>query len=307
MATTTKTRKAAPKSKGTYRKAGSEAIEVNWHEFIKEMLDPAIPAHIGSTYSAFKAGSEGHGYSPLNQFWLTWQAIIEERTTGKKPVLPVGPYGAWKHFDRHVVKGAKAKTVLAPVFIWKKETDETGKERKVKIGPVNYKVIKTAFFYSDTDGAPLELGPVSEDWTLERALEVLDIQQVSYDLADGNTQGYSTGRKFALNPVAAHPYKTLFHELGHIVLGHTSAEQVGDYQSHRGIKEFQAEAVAYLLAHELDLTDWDASESRAYVRGWLSGGEVSDKDIRQVFGAVSKILNAGRSKAEEEGEGEVAA
>ena len=64
--------------------------------------------------------------------------------------------------------------------------------------------------------------------------------------------------------------------------------------------------MAYLLAHELDLTDWDASESRAYVRGWLSGGEVSDKDIRQIFGAVSKILNAGRSKAEEEGEGEAA-
>lgn len=302
MATTTKTRKAAPKSKGTYRKAGSETVEVNWTEFIKEMLDPAIPAHLGGTYAAFKAGSEGKGYSPLNQFWLTWQSIIEERATGVKPVLPVGPYGTWKHFDRHVVKGAKAKTVLAPVFIWKSEKDATGKETKVKIGPVNYKVIKTAFFYSDTDGAPLELEPVAEDWKLERALEVLDIQQVSYDLADGNTQGYSHGRKFALNPVAAHPMKTLFHEIGHIVLGHTSDEQIGDYASHRGIKEFQAEATAYLLAHELGLDNWDASESRAYVRGWLAGGEVSDKDIRQVFGAVSKILNAGRKPEEAEGE-----
>lgn len=305
MATTTrKSTKSAPKSKGTYRKAGSETIEVNWHEFIKELLDPAFPGNIGTIFSAFKAGSNGNGYSPMNEFWLTWQGIIEERRTGNKVEYPVGPYGAWKGVKRHVVKGSKAKTVLAPVFAYKTETDPaTGKETKVKIGPVNYKTINTAFFYSDTDGEPLNLEPVGDTWNLDRALEVLDIKQVSYDLADGNTQGYSTGKTFALNPVAAQPLHTTFHELGHIVLGHTSKEQVGDYAAHRGIKEFQAEAVAYILSHELGLENFDAEVSRAYVRGWLQGGEVEDKAIRQVFGAVSKILKAGRAvEVEDDGD-----
>jgi len=299
MATTTKTRKAAPKKARTYRKAGSEAVKINWQEFIEQMLDPAIPARLGKTYSGFKSGSNGTGYSPMNQMWIFLQS---------KPgdVYPAGPYGTWKSKGRNPKTGT-AKTVLKPVFAYKTETDATGKEKKVQIGPIDYKPIKSVFFYSDTYGdKELTLEPLDDDWTLDRALEELDIKQVDYKLLDGNTQGYSSGREFALNPVAAHPWKTTFHELAHIVLGHTSDEGVKEYASHRGIMEFQAEAVAYIVSHELELTDWDASESRAYVRGWLGGGEVSDKHIRQVFGAVSKILNAGRSKVEEEGEGEAA-
>jgi len=286
---------AAATKRRTYRKAGKEKVQIDWHQFIDQMLDPAIPAHMGKTYTNFKSGSGGRGYSPMNQFWIHLQSQAGD-------TYPAGPFGTWKALGRNIIKGSKAKTVLKPVYIYKTETDDTGRERKVKIGPVNYTPINTVFFYSDTEGEPLQLEPLPEDWSLQRALEVLDIKQVEYQLADGNTQGYSQKREFALNPVAAHPMKTLFHELGHIVLGHTSDEQIAEYSSHRGIKEFQAEAVAYLLAHELDLTDWDASESRAYVRGWLRGGEVSDKDIRQVFGAVSRILTAGRSAEEDEAE-----
>lgn len=294
MATATKRR--------TYRKAGSEKVSIDWYEFIRQMLDPAVPAHLGGTYSGFKSGSGGRGYSPMNQMWIWLQSDADS-------IYPAGPFGTWKALGRNIIKGSKAKTVLKPVYIWKTEKDEaTGKERKVKIGPVNYTPINTVFFYSDTEGEPMELEKLTDDWDLARALDVLDIKRVDYKLLDGNTQGYSTGREFAINPVAAHPMKTTFHELGHIVLGHTSDEQIAEYSTHRGIKEFQAEAVAYLLAHELDLTDWDASESRAYVRQWLDGGEVSEKDIRQVFGAVSKILTAGRSAAEaDEAETESAA
>ena len=291
----------ATKTRSTYRKAGSEKVKIDWVKFIEQMLDPAVPAHLGKTYTGFKSGTNGRGYSMMNQFWISLQAE-------PGAVYPAGPHGTWKSYGRHPKLGSKAKTVLKPVYIFKTEKDEvTGKDKKVKIGPVDYTPINTVFFYSDTDGEPLTLEPVAEDWELARALDVLDIKQVDYQLVDGNTQGYSQKREFALNPVAAHPMKTLFHELGHIVLGHTGDDQIAEYSGHRGIKEFQAEAVAYLLAHELDLTDWDASESRAYVRGWLHGGEVSDKDIRQVFGAVGKILAAGRAPKEEAATDEAAA
>lgn len=287
---------AAAAKRRSYRKSGSDKINIDWHEFIRQMLDPSVPAHLGRTYTGFKSGSGGRGYSPMNQFWIFLQS---------KPgdVYPAGPFGTWKGLGRNIIKGSKAKTVLKPVYIWKTEKDEaTGKERKVKIGPVNYTPIKTVFFYSDTEGQPLTLDPVADDWSLERALDALDIKRVDYKLVDGNTQGYSSGREFALNPLAAYPMKTLFHELAHIVLGHTSDEQIAEYSTHRGIKEFQAEAVAYIVSHELELTDWNPEESRAYVRQWLDGDEVTERDIRQVFGAVGKILDAGRKSEEAEAE-----
>ena len=58
--------------------------------------------------------------------------------------------------------------------------------------------------------------------------------------------------------------------------------------------EFEAEATAFLVAKELELIEWDAAESRAYIQGWLGGAEVSADNITRVFAAVNKILTAGR-------------
>jgi hypothetical protein len=46
----------------------------------------------------------------------------------------------------------------------------------------------------------------------------------------------------------------------------------GDH-THRGVAEFEAEATAYLVAEELQLIEWDAAESRAYIQTWLAGRE----------------------------------
>jgi hypothetical protein len=257
-----------------------------------------VPAHFSGTYSNWKCGANGKGYSPSNAFWLQLQDLFDPTVEG-----PYGPFGEWKRHGRFPKKGSKARTVLKPVFVYKKETDAKGVETKVRIGPIDYVPIKSAFPYSVTDGEPLKgVEKMPDDWDLDRALEKLEIKRIKFNMIDGNVQGYSQERKFALNPVAAHPMKTTFHELAHIVLGHTTKEEASEYKLHRGLKEFQAEAVAYILAHELDLTDWDAAESRAYIRTWLKGGEVPDKAIRQVFAAVSRILEAGRSAAESEGE-----
>jgi len=41
-------------------------------------------------------------------------------------------------------------------------------------------------------------------------------------MMNGNAQGYaSPAKQIAINPVAALPHKTMFHELAHMVLGHT--------------------------------------------------------------------------------------
>ena len=47
----------------------------------------------------------------------------------------------------------------------------------------------------------------------------MNVERVPFDDLNGNIQGYARrGGKIAINPLAALPFKTLFHELGHSLL-----------------------------------------------------------------------------------------
>lgn len=210
------------------------------------------------------------------------------------PPQPVATYKGWEAVGRHVTKGAKAKWVLRPIDVkLKNREDEDGNPIHVR----RFKLVRAIFPLEATNGEPL---PKMETpaWSQERALTTLDITEVPFATFDSNTQGYSQGRTFAINPVAKWPKKTLQHELGHIVLGHTDLE-FHDYQMHRGVREFQAEGTAHLVMNELDMVnDFDPAESRGYLQGWLRGETPSDEQIRQVFKATDVILKAGRPVAE---------
>ena len=55
------------------------------------------------------------------------------------------------------------------------------------------------------------------------------------------------GRAVAVSPVAALPHKTLFHELAHVVLGHTAEGTLeDDERTPRSLREVEAESVALL-------------------------------------------------------------
>ncbi|OLC62313.1 MAG: hypothetical protein AUH89_01430 [Ktedonobacter sp. 13_1_40CM_4_52_4] len=130
---------------------------------------------------------------------------------------------------------------------------------------------------------------------MDAALAKLNITKVPFRKNDANIQGYARGRDIAVNPFAVHPGKTLMHELGHVVLGHTLPETIAEYETHRGIMEFQAEATAHLTMNELgQLTDEMATHSCGYIQDWLEGERPPDKAIRQVFAATDQILKAGR-------------
>jgi len=51
---------------------------------------------------------------------------------------------------------------------------------------------------------------------------------------NGNLQGYSRGLEFAISPIARDRRKTMFHEWGHMILGHTMPSQHAMYLNHRG-------------------------------------------------------------------------
>ncbi|MBV8294019.1 MAG: ImmA/IrrE family metallo-endopeptidase [Mycobacterium sp.] len=259
--------------------------EIDWRSTLTEALK--APGALGNTYTRF------YGHSYLNQIRLAMQGVCE----------PVATYNRWRELGRQVRKGSKAKIVLAPVLVGREVKDNNGsivvredgqpRRRQILVG---FRDSRTVFGYSDTDGD--ELPPVElPGWDVDTALATLGIDRVRFDMVNGNAQGFSfedeSGRHLALNPVAAYPAKTLLHELAHLLLGHC---RNGDH-THRGIAEFEAEATTYLAAKELELTAWDASESRAYIQTWLTrtDSEVTETNIQRIFAAVNKLLAAGRT------------
>ena len=253
-----------------------EQRAIDWGKIIETAL--TAPGNVGNVYSRF------YEYSFLNQMFLRMQGVYE----------PVATMKRWNALGRTVLSGSKAKEIIVPIFARKPKEDED--EEAAIIG---FKAVRRIFTLSQTEGQ--ELPPVQlPEWDVDTALEKLGIRQVPFTALSGNAQGYSRSHDIAISPIAVNPAKTRFHEIGHVVLGHTLPENVGQYATHRGIFEFQAEATAYLTMNELQQLDEEtATRSRGYVQSWLEGERPPDKAIREVFSATDQILKAGRLAVEE--------
>lgn len=257
--------------------SASTGTAVDWRELLAMAL--SSPGRLGNTYCRF------YSYSFANQLLLWSQGVTE----------PCAPFSVWKALGRIPVKGG-GRAVMHPRPIVKRD-EETGEKKTVAM---RFIIKRSTFPYSATRGEEVAW-PELPAWDWRRAITALDVEQVPFAMIDGNTQGWSQGRTFAISPVAAYPMKTLFHELAHIVLGHTTATGAEVRPCSRGLLEFQAEAVAYLVAHEVELCDWSPEESRAYIQHWLDGQDVGERDIRQVLTAAEKIISAGRNVSAEVG------
>lgn len=236
--------------------------QIEWNNLINEAL--TVEGSLGNVYNRF------YNYSYMNQILLYLQGVKE----------PVGTYKVWQANKRQVKKGSKASFIIKPTF-YKNEDEE------LELG--GFKAMNCIFSLSQTEGE--ELKPLeANNWKLERVLNKYDINLVEFEKMNGNIQGYSFKKNIAINPLAKAPLKTTMHELAHVLLGHTTEGN----NEHAGIIEFQAEAVAYIVAKELDLEAFDASSSRAYIQGWLKNEKPEDKQIKQVFKVVNDILTAGK-------------
>jgi hypothetical protein len=260
---------------------------VDWPKLLDEAL--TAPGNLGSVYSRF------HDYSIGNMLLFLMQGVHE----------PIASASTWKRVGREVTNWRERKEVIVPVYSkeppTEPEEEETPAERRERVARlIGFKAVRAVFPLSATDGPELPPQPTS-GWDLETALAKLAIKRVPFEQINGNIQGVSQGREYALNPVAVHPLKTTFHELAHIVLGHTVATNYGEYSQHKGKMEFGAEAVAYLAMNELEMMDDEtASHSRGYIQHYLDGEKPTEREIRFVFSAADQILRAGRLALEAE-------
>jgi hypothetical protein len=248
----------------------------NWTELLTDAINK--PGRLLAAYSFF------HNYSIGNQVL----AFAQCEGRGIEPG-PINTYPGWQKLNRQVKKGEKALVLCQPLKFKDRENPEA-----LRVGFV-YK--PRWFALSQTEGEPVEM-PVIPAWSKELALSTLGITEIAFDHTDGNVQGFARKSSIAISPIAALPHKTLFHELGHVILGHTSESDFADAETTpRSLREVEAESVALICCETLELEGADFC--RGYVQNWLQGSdEIPERSAQKIFGAADRILKAGAPPVE---------
>jgi antirestriction protein ArdC len=260
-----------------YPQPTKEQSEIHFQQLLEEAV--AKPGTVMKAYSRFWR------YSVGNQLL----ALVQCYQRGIEPG-PMATFPKWKELGRYVRKGERALTLCMPITHKRTEKDTaTGEEAVITWQSFTYK--PRWFVVSQTDGADVQPEPVPA-WDSEKALQTLGIEKAEFRALDGNMQGYAAGHSFSVNPVAQLPVKTTFHELAHIVLGHTSENAVNDSETTpRSLREAEAESVALICLESLGL---DGAEfCRGYIQSWLNGQTIPERSAQKIFHAADKILKAG--------------
>jgi antirestriction protein ArdC len=249
----------------------------------RQLLEEAVskPGTLMKAYSLF------WNYSLGNQIL----ALIQANNRGV-PLGPIASFNRWKELGRHVKRGEKAIELCMPVTCKRtvKEQGEDGTEAEMEITFKRFVFRRNWFMLSQTDGAEFQL-PAIPAWDRARALQTLNVEEIPFEMMNGNCQGYAKGRQIAINPIAQMLAKTTFHELAHIELGHTS-EAIHDSESTpRNLREVEAESVALLCLESLGMDG--AEYCRGYIQNWLSGATIPERSAQRIFAAADKILKAG--------------
>ena len=269
----------------------------DWNALFEQALTQ--PGVMSKAYSAF------YEYSLGNAFLAASQLIARQL-----PISPIASYRKWLELGRQVKNGEKAIALVMPVTVKSKSKDEGkdggGNEAGEPPGSARtIFILKNNWFaLCQTDGAEHAHEVVIPKWDKARALASLGITEQDFKSMSGNAQGYAipNEKKLAINPLAALPWKTTFHEMAHCLL-HSAEVQMADGEMlQRCIKEAEAESVAYLCCATLELPGLE--QSRAYIQHWLGSKEQSDefakKSAARVFAAANKILKAGANTSKEE-------
>jgi antirestriction protein ArdC len=257
-----------------------------WSSLLIEAVNK--PGLIMEAYSAF------HNYSIGNQILALVQCQLRGLEAG-----PINTFPGWQALGRIVKRGERALTLCMPITRKVRDEDSRDSDSERHERPFTTFMHKPRWFVLSQTVGDEFIPPCLPEWNAQRALAALEIEQISFTLTDGNCQGYSRKRQIAINPVAQLPHKTLFHEAGHVVLGHTTEFEFADTErTPKNLREVEAEAVALLCCEALNLEG--ADYCRGYIQNWLypaigfNGAGIPEKSAQKIFHAADRILRAGR-------------
>jgi antirestriction protein ArdC len=220
----------------------------------------------------------------------------------------VAGFHTWLRLGRRVRKGEKGIAILAPIVRRLRVENQNGEDQVIVGAPRNFKPA-SVFDLSQTEGDHLpEISSrlVGDDPRsafvplVEVAASVGFAVELVDEFPDARNGDCSHGDhriRLRRHLAPAQRVKTLAHELAHAVLHGPNCEL-----SERGLKELEAESVAYVVCNELEIDS--SSYSFGYVAGWAGGGPEATKAIsacgQRIVKAARLIVDGGY--AAEEGE-----
>lgn len=256
-------------------------------EWSKLLVD-AVKEHgvISSAYRRF------WNYSVGNQLLVLFQCMSRQIEP-----CPINTYLRWKELGRSVVKGEKVLTLCMPVTRKKptalcEDKEEPQDESQKDESYTRFIYRPHWFLLSQTTGEPYKPQELPE-WSEKRALRILSIDHVAFDYLNGNAQGFARKREISVSPIAFAPHRTLFHELAHVILGHTGdIEAMGDEEEPAAnIREVEAECVALICCESLCLSGGEFC--RGYIQQWLQGNAIPERSAQRIFKAADQVLKSG--------------
>src|SRR5688500_9005059 len=141
------------------------------------------PGILSNAYRQF------HNYSIGNQL-LAWSQCLERRIQPG----PMATFPKWKELGRYVRKGEKAIVLCMPVTVKRTVEDEDGQNEDVAYTRFVYR--PNWFVLAQTEGAAMPEAPIPS-WDADRALTVLNVTEIPFDLTNGNILGYARERSIA--------------------------------------------------------------------------------------------------------------
>jgi len=227
-----------------------------------------------------------HAYS-LNNTLLAW-AQCPNATF-------LAGFRKWETLGRHVRKGEKSIKIFG--YSTRKVTQQDEKTGEDTTTSRPYFPVLSVFDISATD---LDEGRV-DDSTIAHHLTGADEGDIYGRVAEyltgagwsvsrghtGSANGYTTidgTRRIVVSNTLepAQAAKTLLHEAAHSTLH--AEESAAEYVEHRGVKETEAESVAYVLASMLSLDT--SAYSVGYVAGWAGA------DVELIRSTAANVLRA---------------
>ena len=252
------------------------------------LLQSAVrePGTLSQAYQQF------HQYSLGNQLLAMFQCAERNIAPG-----PINTFPGWKALGRYVRRGETAITLCQPVSAKRRGTKTIDTDH----GPeavddehtfTRFIFRRKCFVLSQTEGEDFAESEIPA-WDKDHALAALDVQEIPFEHVDGNCLGFARERSVAVNPINPLPHKTRFHELAHVLLGHTTeGEQADSEVTPRSLRECEAESVALLCCAALGLPG--VAECRGYIQNWWGqGNPIPERSAQRILKAADAILKAG--------------
>ena len=269
-------------------RAHREQFSLAWSELLVAAVNE--PGLICEAYTRF------HGYSLGNRL----AALVQCQMRGLEPG-PINSFNGWRKLGYAVKEDEKALCLCMPLKGTHYREKATEDSQPLPPGhPPDVEQIEFIrafvwkpnwFVLSQTTPLSPDVEPISPGgplfWDKATALEKLGISEMPFDMLDGNALGFARQNTVAVSPLAPFPLKTLFHELAHVVLGHTTPNFRGEgnpgldlndgEELGMALIEVEAESVALLCLATLDMPGQEFC--RGYIQHWLSGGSGLAQDI----------------------------